>query len=135
MTQEVKAKIEKKYPANDDLTEAAEFGYFLRDEEVEKLKTVMIAAAEEIQSHWDAHCDEDGYGPSSLLRRLENGIPVEYGYTAGNFEQLRQQLSEKEAIIKRLEEVGKEMLSILESGNSIFPQSKIHKQLLNSIKQ
>lgn len=49
------------------------------------LKTVMIAAAEELATHWGAHCDADGYGPQNLLHRLEGGIPSEYGYTAGAF--------------------------------------------------
>lgn len=52
------------------------------------LKTVMVAAAEEIQAHWSAHCDAEGYGPANLMRRLEEGIPSEYGYTAGTFERL-----------------------------------------------
>ena len=53
--------------------------------QIAALKTVMIAAAEEIASHWQAHCDAQGYGPQNLLRRLEEGIPSEYGYTAGAF--------------------------------------------------
>lgn len=57
--------------------------------ENEALKTVMVAAAEEISSHWDAHCDSEGYGPVNLMRRLEQGIPSQYGYTAGEFERLR----------------------------------------------
>lgn len=52
------------------------------------LKTVMVAAAEEIRAHWSAHCDAEGYGPANLMRRLEEGIPSEYGYTAGAFERL-----------------------------------------------
>ena len=54
-----------------------------------KLRTVMTAAAEEIHKHWDAHCDAEGYGPANLMRRLEDGIPSEYGYTAGAFAELR----------------------------------------------
>lgn len=54
-----------------------------------KLRSVMIAAAEEIQRHWDAHCDAEGYGPANLQHRLEEGIAAEYGYTAGAFETLR----------------------------------------------
>lgn len=54
-----------------------------------KLKTVMVAAAEEIAAHWDAHCDAEGYGPQNLMRRLEEGIPAEYGYTAGAFAELK----------------------------------------------
>lgn len=64
----------------------------LRDEN-RKLRTVMVAAAEEIAAHWPAHCDADGYGPQNLLRRLEEGIPSEYGYTAGAFEALRAEVS------------------------------------------
>lgn len=57
--------------------------------EAANLRTVMIAAAEEIAAHWDAHCDAEGYGPVNLLRRLEQGIPSEYGYTAGAFAKLK----------------------------------------------
>lgn len=55
----------------------------------DNLRTVMIAAAEEISAHWDAHCDAEGYGPVNLQRRLEQGIPAEYGYTAGAFAELK----------------------------------------------
>ena len=57
-------------------------------EENARLKTVMIAAAEEIAEHWDAHCDEEGYGPANLMHRLEKGIPAQYGYKAGDFAEL-----------------------------------------------
>ena len=53
------------------------------------LRTVMIAAAEEIHAHWAAHCDAEGYGPVNLMHRLEEGIPSEYGYTAGAFAALK----------------------------------------------
>lgn len=59
------------------------------NETIARPKTVMIAAAEEIAAHWDAHCDAEGYGPQNLLRRLEEGIPSEYGYTAGAFAELK----------------------------------------------
>jgi len=36
------------------------------------------AAAEEIEEHWSAHCDADGYGPTNLVRRLR-GKPQNYG--------------------------------------------------------
>jgi hypothetical protein len=65
-----------------------------------KLRTVMIAAAEEIHAHWDAHCDAEGYGPANLQRRLEDGIPSEYGYTAGAFAELK---AEREALRKDAE--------------------------------
>jgi len=58
-------------------------------EENENLRSVMIAAAEEIDSHWNAHCDDDGYGPVNLMHRLEKGIPSQYSYKAGDFERLR----------------------------------------------
>jgi len=50
--------------------------------ENDNLRTVMMAAAVEIQEHWDAHCDADGYGPANLMRRLEGGYPEQYGYNA-----------------------------------------------------
>ena len=59
--------------------------------EIADLKTVMVAAAEEIAKHWQAHCDAEGYGPSNLLRRLEEGLTGGgyYGYTSGAFSDLR----------------------------------------------
>lgn len=75
----------------------------------DELRTVMVAAAEEIHAHWDAHCDAEGYGPQNLMRRLEEGIPSEYGYTAGRFAELqaerstlREQLAEAVALCKRM---------------------------------
>ena len=57
-----------------------------------KLELTMIAAAEEIQEHWQAHCDEDGYGPSNLMHRLENGIASNYdGYKFGQFSKLQEE--------------------------------------------
>lgn len=64
------------------------------------LRTVMIAAAEEIHEHWAAHCDAEGYGPANLMRRLEDGIPAEYGYTAGAFARLT---AEREALREALQ--------------------------------
>lgn len=68
--------------------------------EAAELRSVMIAAAEEIQAHWPAHCDAEGYGPANLMRRLEEGIPSQYAYTAGDFERLR---AEAEALRKDAE--------------------------------
>ena len=62
-----------------------------KQKEIDNLKTCMIAAAEEIQAHWQAHCDKDGYGPANLMHRLEKGIPAQYGYTAGAFERLQEE--------------------------------------------
>ena len=50
--------------------------------EVSDLHTTMMAAAVEIQEHWDAHCDAEGYGPANLMHRLEQGIASQYGYNA-----------------------------------------------------
>ena len=61
--------------------------------ENEGLRSTMIAAAEEIDAHWDAHCDEDGYGPVNLMNRLERGIPAMYAYKAGDFVKLSDQLA------------------------------------------
>lgn len=61
------------------------------------LRTVMVAAAEEIAAHWDAHCDAEGYGPTNLQHRLEAGIPSEYGYTAGAFATLKAERDAMEA--------------------------------------
>jgi hypothetical protein len=44
-----------------------------------RLRTVMMAAAEEIGDHWEAHCDEEGYGPQNLQRHLREGT----GYYPG----------------------------------------------------
>ena len=65
-------------------------------------KTMMIAAAEEISAHWDAHCDAEGYGPVNLLHRLEQGIPSEYGYTAGAFARMKAEVEALRADADRL---------------------------------
>ena len=70
--------------------------------EAAELRSVMIAAAEEIQAHWPAHCDAEGYGPANIMRRLEDGIPSQYAYTAGDFERLR---AEAEALRNALAEL------------------------------
>jgi hypothetical protein len=40
---------------------------------IERLRSIMDAAADEIEEHWEAHCDEDGFGPVNLVRRLRTG--------------------------------------------------------------
>lgn len=42
-------------------------------QETLRLRTIMMAAAEEISEYWEAHCDADGFGPSNLLRHLQEG--------------------------------------------------------------
>lgn len=68
--------------------------------QIAALKTVMIAAAEEIAAHWEAHCDAEGYGPQNLLRRLEEGIPSEYGYMAGAFAALTAEWNAQRAALE-----------------------------------
>lgn len=68
----------------------------------ENFKTVMIAAAEEIKAHWQAHCDSEGYGPANLMHRLEKGIPAQYGYTAGAFEKLQSENDKLKEEIEKL---------------------------------
>lgn len=62
------------------------------EREAENYRSVMIAAAEEIHEYWDAHCDEEGYGPANLMYRLENGIPAEYGYKVGTFNKMQSRI-------------------------------------------
>src|SRR5690606_37784560 len=65
-----------------------------------KLELRMIAAAEEIQEHWQAHCDEDGYGPSNLMHRLENCVAANYGgYKSGQFTKLQERVKAAEKVI------------------------------------
>ena len=45
-----------------------------------RLRTVMVAAHEEITEFWDAHCDADGYGPQNLVRHLKEGTGYYPGY-------------------------------------------------------
>ena len=89
-----------------------------KDAEIARLKTVMIAAAEEIGAHWDAHCDAEGYGPVNLLRRLEQGIPSEYGYTAGAFARME---AEVDALRADAERMTTALNKIAERQNSDWP--------------
>ena len=73
-------------------------------EENANLRTVMVAAAEEIHAHWDAHCDSEGYGPANLMRRLEEGVPTEYGYTAGQFAELQAESAAERRKVEALRE-------------------------------
>lgn len=57
------------------------------------LRTVMIAAAEELATHWTAHCNAEGYGPINLLRRLQEGIAAQYGYTGGGWARINSELA------------------------------------------
>lgn len=74
----------------------------------------MIAAAEEISAHWEAHCDDEGYGPANLMHRLEKGIPTEYAYTAGDFARLK---DENEALRKDAERLEFLLRKVCFTGN------------------
>lgn len=89
-------------------------GIHSRDNEIEQLqeenaqlKTTMIAAAEEIQEHWEAHCDEDGYGPANLMHRLEKGVSSGYpGYNAGQFTKMEEENQRlKQALVNLYKEI------------------------------
>lgn len=86
---EIAAELRRLHAENDELRSAM----VAAAEEINELRSVMVAAAEEIAAHWDAHCNEEGYGPSNLMHRLEEGIPSQYSYTAGAFADLQRQRS------------------------------------------
>ena len=50
-----------------------------------RLRTVMMAASEEIGEHWEAHCDAEGFGPQNLMRHLREGT----GYYPGMIEKIK----------------------------------------------
>ena len=52
-----------------------------------RLRTVMLAAHQEIVEHWESHCDDEGYGPQSLVRHLKDGT----GYYPGHVEEISKQ--------------------------------------------
>lgn len=85
----------------------------LREENAE-LRTVMVAAAEEIHAHWGAHCDSEGYGPANLMRRLEEGIPAEYGYTAGRFAELQAESAAERRKVGALREALRPLWPVIE---------------------
>lgn len=87
------------------------------EEENNNLRSVMIAAAEEIQSQWQAHCDKDGYGPSNLMHRLEKGIAAYYsGYNAGQFTKLEE---ENRKLSERIKELEGDLKSFIQAGTDI----------------
>ena len=45
-----------------------------------RLRTVMLAAHEEITERWAAHCDAEGFGPQNLVRHLREGTGYYPGY-------------------------------------------------------
>lgn len=84
--------------------------------EVADLHTTMMAAAVEIQEHWAAHCDEEGYGPANLMHRLERGIASQYGYSAETLvrlesqrDQQAQRIGELEGLLRATGEAGRQL--------------------------
>lgn len=70
--------------------------------ERDNLHTTMFAAAVEIQAHWDAHCDAEGYGPANLMHRLERGIASLYGYDAKTLQRVETERDQLRAEVERL---------------------------------
>ena len=70
--------------------------------EVADLHTTMMAAAVEIQEHWDAHRDAEGYGPANLMHRLERGIASQYGYDAKTLLRAEAERDKLRAEVERL---------------------------------
>ena len=69
--------------------------------ERDNLHATMFAAAVEIQAHWDAHCDAEGYGPSHLMHRLERGIAARYGYDAKTLQLVEAERDQLRAEVER----------------------------------
>ena len=44
--------------------------------QLEAYRSIMVAAAKELEEHWDAHCDKSGAGPTTLLNYLKGRRPV-----------------------------------------------------------
>jgi len=84
--------------------------------EVADLHTTMMAAAVEIQEHWAAHCDEEGYGPANLMHRLERGIASQYGYSAETLVRLESQRDQQARRIGELEGLLRSCLPALSDG-------------------
>jgi len=69
-------------------------------------RQTMIAAAEELSAHWQAHCDAEGYGPQNLERRLLAGIKAGYdGYSVGAWSEMKSAIKDFE---QRLAEAERE---------------------------
>ena len=89
-------------------------------------RTVMTAAAEEIQRCWSAHVDAEGYGPANLMRRLEQGVPAFYTYKAGDFAQMKTRIAELEAQLAEARELLTEIRD-----NEVNAQDEADKYLRN----
>ena len=74
---DTKAALAKIDQANEALNEARRLITDLRIENI-NLTSMCRAAAKEIDDHWDAHCDPDGFGPASLVNRLKGLVKPSY---------------------------------------------------------
>jgi hypothetical protein len=81
-----------------------------RDEEIERLQSLCLSAAEEIAEHWDAHCDADGAGPCNLESRLRG---VMGGGGAGEYSHLKVKLHVAELRQARAEKDRDELAGLL----------------------
>lgn len=101
-----------------------------RDAEINNLHTVMMAAAVEINEHWGAHCDEEGYGPENLVRRLETGYPEQYGYDSQTVVRMEKRIVELETSLKESREMYDEaMVASNEAGFSGMSAAETIKEL------
>ena len=77
--------------------------------ERDNLHATMFAAAVEIQAHWEAHCDAEGYGPANLMHRLERGIASLYGYDAKTLQRVETERDQLRAEVERLRADGERL--------------------------
>lgn len=73
----------------------------------EVMRSTMHAAAEEIEQHWDAHCDDEGFGPVNLHRRLKEGTSSGGCYPAfcSSGKAFTEALAAAEADVKRIKQL------------------------------
>jgi len=80
------------------------------------LRTVMMAAAVEITEQWAAHCNDEGYRPCNLVRRLENGFPEQYGYDSETVVRLDKRINnltqERDAFLLRVQQFDQHIRAI-----------------------
>jgi hypothetical protein len=91
--------------------------------DIANLHTTMMAAAVEIQAHWDAHCDAEGYGPANLMHRLERGIASQYGYDAKTIVEMQKNCDSLRAEVERLRgstDIGKPLNGLTKEAATVW---------------